>query len=209
MATEISSDPANPYYIYPSENPSLILVAPPLDGANYHAWARTMKMALLTKNKLKFVDGSIPPPATTDPLYPAWERCNTLVQSWLIKSLSPSIAKSILWFDKASDIWLDLWTHYSQSDIFRIAELQEEIYSLKQGSLSVSDYYTQLKILWDELSNIRPLRACHCGSTTIAFHHREEDQVIRFLKGLNEQFSSVKSQILLIDHLPPINRLFL
>lgn len=32
--------------------------------------------------------------------------------------------------------------------------------------------------------------------------------IIRFLTGLNDQFDVVKSQILLMDHLPPINQIF-
>lgn len=203
-----NSDQSSPYYIHPNENPALILVSPPLDGSNYHSWARGMKMALLSKNKMKFVDGSLPPPLSTDKLFSAWERCNNLVQGWLTKSLSPSIAKSILWFDSAAEIWSDLKSRYAQADIFRIADLQEEIYSLKQGSMTVSEYYTQLKILWDELANIRPLKVCACGSTQSALSHRSEDQVIRFLKGLNDQFSTVKSQIMLLDPLPPINKVF-
>lgn len=165
-------------------------------------------MALLSKNKLKFVDGNLVPPKQTDSLFPQWEHCNNLVQGWLIKSLTPSIAKSILWFDKASEIWNDLKSRYSQTDIFRIAELQDEIYNLQQGSMSVSDYYTQLKILWDELSNLCPLKVCSCGSTEIAGRHREEDQVIRFSKGLDDRFNTVKSQIMLLEPLPPINKVF-
>ncbi|KAK4282833.1 hypothetical protein QN277_014161 [Acacia crassicarpa] len=203
-ATDLSS----PFYIHPNENPMLVLVAPSLDGKNYHGWARAMRMALLSKNKLRFIDVSIPPPPSTDPLFPAWERCNNLVQGWLTRSISPTIAKSILWFDSASEIWTDLRSRFSQSDLFRISDLQEEICNLRQGNLTVSEYFTHLKILWDEMNNIRPLKPCSCGSLSTALRHREEDQVIRFLKGLNEQYNSTKSQIMLLDPLPSITRVF-
>ncbi|KAK4255097.1 hypothetical protein QN277_008138 [Acacia crassicarpa] len=167
-----------------------------------------MRMALLSKNKLRFIDGSIPPPLLTDPLFPVWERCNNLVQGWLTRSISPTIAKSILWFDFASEIWTDLRSRFSQSDLFRISDLQEEICNLRQGNLTVSEYFTHLKILWDEMNNIHPLKSCSCGSLSTALRHREEDQVIRFLKGLNEQYNSTKSQIMLLDPLPSITRVF-
>ncbi|KAK4280541.1 hypothetical protein QN277_012155 [Acacia crassicarpa] len=201
-------DPTSPYYIHLNENPALVLVAPLLDGSNYHGWARAMRMALLLKNKLKFVDGSILPPPATDPSFQVWERCNNLVQGWLTRSISPSIAKSILWFDTAHEIWTDLCSRFSQSDMFRVADLQEEICNLRQGASTVSDYFTQLKILWDELANIGPLKPCSCGSVTTVVTYREEDQVIHFLKGLNEQFVSVKSQIMLLDPLPSITHVF-
>ncbi|KAK4277295.1 hypothetical protein QN277_015312 [Acacia crassicarpa] len=167
-----------------------------------------MQSALLSKNKLQFIDSSIVPPPLTNANFPAWEHCNNLVQGWITRSLSPTIAKSILWFESASAIWSDLHSRFSQSDLFRIAYLQEEICNLRQGSSTVSEYFTRLKILWDEMANIRPLKPCMCGSISQAMIHRDEDQVIRFLKGLNESFASVKSQIMLLDPLPPITRVF-
>ncbi|KAK4276818.1 hypothetical protein QN277_014924 [Acacia crassicarpa] len=151
----------NPYYLHPNENPSLVLVSSVLTGPNYHSWARAMKMALMSKNKLRFIDRSSPVPSSVDPLYLAWERCNMMVLSWLTRSLSPTIAQSILWIDKASEVWEDLRARFSQNDVFRLADLQEDIQNLKQGDLSVSDYFTKLKILWDELLVIALLFLAH------------------------------------------------
>ncbi|KHN08774.1 hypothetical protein glysoja_032189, partial [Glycine soja] len=63
----------------------------------------------------------------------AWERCNTLIMSWLLNSLSPSIAQSVIFLEYDTDIWNDLRECFSQGDLLRIAELQEEIYGLSQG----------------------------------------------------------------------------
>ncbi|XP_031250195.1 uncharacterized protein LOC116143505 [Pistacia vera] len=136
MATPATSidptqNPSSPYFLHPNENPTLVLVSPVLTSTNYHSWARAMKMALLSKNKLKFVDGSLQAPSSIDPLYLAWECCNTMVLSWLTHSLSPSITHSILWIDKAFDVWNDLRERFYQGDIFRISDLQEEIYAFK------------------------------------------------------------------------------
>nr|KYP41138.1 hypothetical protein KK1_037506 [Cajanus cajan] len=73
-------------------------------------------MALISKNKMAFLTGAISAPASTDPLFPSWEGCNTLIMSWLLNSLSPSIAQSIIYFDQAFDIWIDLKERFSQSD---------------------------------------------------------------------------------------------
>ncbi|KAK4271514.1 hypothetical protein QN277_020200 [Acacia crassicarpa] len=113
----------NPFYLHPNENPSLVLVSTVLSGPNYHSWARAMRMALMSKNKLRFIDRSSSIPSSTDPLYPAWERCNMMVLSWLTRSLSPTIAQSILWIDKASEVWEDLRARFSQNDVFRLADL--------------------------------------------------------------------------------------
>jgi len=41
-----------------------------------------------------------------------------------------------------------------------------------------------------------------------ARNQRVEDQVIQFLQGLNDSFSIVKSQVLLMDPLPPLNKVY-
>ena len=47
-------------FLHHAENPSLVLVTRPLiGGENYAAWARAVRKALLTKNKLGFIDGTL------------------------------------------------------------------------------------------------------------------------------------------------------
>ncbi|KAI5381240.1 hypothetical protein KIW84_UN0896 [Lathyrus oleraceus] len=44
-----------------------------------------------------------------------------------------------------------------ESDIFNISDIREDLYKLRQGTLDVSNYFTQLKVLWDELDNYCPI----------------------------------------------------
>lgn len=202
--TDPSQNPSSPFHIHPSESPISVIVTPALNGNNYQSWFKSIRMALITKNKMGFLNGSISIPENTSPLFPHWERCNNLLTSWLLNSVSPSIAQSIVFFDNATDIWNDLRERFSRGDLLRVAELQEEIYSLKQGTATVTDYYTSLKALWEELDNFRPFTPCSCSALT--FH--KQDFIIRFLKGLDERFAMVRSQILLLDPLPSSNRVF-
>ena len=103
-----SQNPSSPLYIHPNENPSSILVSPVLSGGNYHSWSRSFRMALISKNKIGFLTGVIPIPTPDDPTYSSWERCNTLLMSWLINSISPSIMQSIIYLDRAIGVWNDL-----------------------------------------------------------------------------------------------------
>lgn len=91
--------------LHPNENPSLILVSPPLNTSNYHSCSRSMRMALLSKNKLMFIDETIPTPQRFEATFANWDRCNNLVLSWILKSLSPTIAQSVVWFDLSKDVW--------------------------------------------------------------------------------------------------------
>jgi len=62
-----------------------------------------MATALEVKNKFSFVDGTIKKPASNASQFTLLKRCITLVLSWLIRSVSPEIAHSIIYFDIASN----------------------------------------------------------------------------------------------------------
>ncbi|XP_058758317.1 uncharacterized protein LOC131631538 [Vicia villosa] len=206
------TDTLNPYFMHPNENPALILVTPLLSPNNYHSWSRSMTMALRSKNKLHFINGVLPPPMDEDVNSLAWDRCNTMIMSWLHNSVESEIAQSILWMETAEEIWNELKARFYQGDVFRISDIQEEIYNLKQGDASISSYFTKLKKLWQELDNFRPIPECLCDSTCLAITkiraYHDGDQVIRFLKGLNEQYSAVRSQIMLMEPLPNLCRVY-
>jgi hypothetical protein len=78
----------------------------------------------------------------------------------------------------------------------------------------VLEYFLELRTLWDELNSHRPIPTCNCVHTCrndairLAKNYRVEDQIMQFLTGLNESFSVVKTQILLMDPLPPINKVY-
>ncbi|CAJ2668236.1 unnamed protein product [Trifolium pratense] len=212
--TDYLTNPSNPFYLHPNENPSVVLVTPLLDNKNYHNWARLMHIALISKNKEKFIDGTFSKPPTNDPMFAQWIRCNNMVLAWFHRSVSESIAKSILSISTAAGVWSDLKNRFSQGDIFRISDIQEELYRFRQGNLDVSDYFTGLRVYWDELEDYRPIPyckcsiACTCGGYTSMKQFREQDYVIRFLKGLNERFTHTKSHIMAMDPLPTVSKAF-
>ena len=110
------------------------------------------------------------------------------------------------------DVWNDLKERFSQGDHIRISEIQQEIYDLRQGSFSVIEFYSKLKILWEELETYMPIPCCSCpvkctcAAMRNARHFHSLNYAIRFLIDLNENFSVVKSQILLMDPLPSLNK---
>jgi len=130
-------NPSSPFFIHSSEGPSSVSITPILDGTNYQSWSRAIKIALISKNKMAFLLGIISIPKVEEPFYSAWERCNTLIMSSLLNSVTPSIGQSIIFLECAIDIWNDLHERFSQGDLLRIAGLQEEIYGLSQGTRPV------------------------------------------------------------------------
>ncbi|KAL4376339.1 hypothetical protein GQ457_02G028240 [Hibiscus cannabinus] len=141
----------NPYYLHQSDNPGMVLVTQPLASDNYNSWRRSMQMALSVMNKIGFVDGSISLPTNPDRVN-AWTRANNLVISWLSNSVSKDIAASLIYHSTVVAIWSDLQDRFQQNNGPRIFQLRKKLCELSQGSLPVTAYYTQLKIVWDELS---------------------------------------------------------
>ncbi|KAJ1419250.1 Gag-polypeptide of LTR copia-type [Sesbania bispinosa] len=60
-------DPTNPLFLHHSDGPGLTLTSQPLDHKNNTTWSRAMLVALSVKNKVAFIDGSLPKPPATDP----------------------------------------------------------------------------------------------------------------------------------------------
>ena len=111
-------------------------------------------------------------------------------------------------------MWNDLKERFMRGDRIRVSQLYQEIAKLKQGSHKITDYFIELRGLWEELDQYRPMPQCNCSMpcTCLAMRNakgfRAEDRIIQFLIGLNEEYEGVASQVLLMDPMPPINRVF-
>ncbi|KAF5445535.1 hypothetical protein F2P56_034581 [Juglans regia] len=202
-------DPGNPFRLDNGDNPAVILVTDLLTTDNYATWSRAMRRALRAKNKLGFISGAIPQPIDPeDPLLELWERCNDMVVSWIQNSISPSIKSSVVFVDDAREIWLDLQDRFSQQNEPRIFQLKKTLSSLLQDNDSVSIYYSKLKTFWDELSIYDPIPACNCGSMKTLLDRYQRDCVFQFLKDLRDSYANVRDQIMLLDPLPSVTKVF-
>ena len=87
-ATRISFDqtqnPGSVYYIHPSDLSTLKLVTMPFNGTGFADWKRSIVIGLVSKNKLAFVDGSLPKSEDNSSNLKAWKRCNIMVIGWII-----------------------------------------------------------------------------------------------------------------------------
>lgn len=154
---EVSNSPDNihsPYHLHSSDHPGLALTSEALDRTNYSIWTIAMTTSLEAKNKLRFIDGSIAMHVETDPFHKIWCRCNSMVKSWLLNSVSKPIYTSILYFKAASDIWNDLHTRFHKSNLPRLYKLRHQLLSLRQGSMDLSSYHTKTQSLWEELNSL-------------------------------------------------------
>ncbi|XP_019159938.1 PREDICTED: uncharacterized protein LOC109156541 [Ipomoea nil] len=171
----------DPLYLHFTENGNTVLVSPPLSEVNYASWSKSMKIALEIKNKFGFVVNS-------------------------------TIAESMIYFDKASNIWSALSKRYSQADLHKITELQNEIFRNVQGNMNLNECFTKCNALWEQMNAMRPLPTCECtprcSCTLISKIQKEkqDDQIIRFLEGLNDEFESIKAGVLVMDPIPTMEK---
>ena len=132
------TDLQNPLFIHPFDRPSSLGQGEKLTGsANYRSWRRAMEIALSTKRKIGFVQGTIPKPEGDPAKLEQWEACNNLVISWIMNSVSESISKSILYIRLASHIWKHLESHFNLATGSRKYWLNKDVYAMKQNKIPV------------------------------------------------------------------------
>lgn len=159
----------NPFYLHNNDHAGLILVSDRLTMASeFHSWRRYVRMALNVRNKLGFIDGTVPKPSLDHRDYGAWSRCNDMVATWLMNSVSKKIGQSLLFISTAEGIWQNLTSRFKQDDAPRVFDIEQRLSKIEQGSLDVSTYYTELVTLWEECRNYVELPVCTCGKCECA-----------------------------------------
>ncbi|XP_019238891.1 PREDICTED: uncharacterized protein LOC109218949 [Nicotiana attenuata] len=205
-------DSSHPYYIHPSDYPGMNLVTSVFDGKNYGGWRRAVVIALSAKNKLGFIDGTLTVPPADSGLQRIWARCNDMVLSWLLNSLSKDIAESVLYSQSAKDLWSDLEDRFGQTNGAKLFQLQKELSAVVQGNTSISTYFTKMKSLWDELDALNTFSACicncECGAKAKSVKAHQDERLLQFLMGLNDTFIGVRRNILLSSPLPSIGQAY-
>ena len=133
-----------------------------------------------------------------------------MVISWILNTVSKQIGNSLSFVNSASALWGELNEHYAQWDGHRIYQVSNEIANLKQENTTIELYYHKLKGLWDELDALEAPYACVCRcDCTNGRTNRERDQrkrLIQFLMGLDECYTNIRGQILLIQPLPQVSK---
>ncbi|XP_060186369.1 uncharacterized protein LOC132615795 [Lycium barbarum] len=205
-------DSSHPLYIHPSDSPGMCLVSSFFNGKGYGGWRRGVLIALSAKNKVGFIDGTITQPAVTDETFKSWTRCNNMVISWILNSLSKEIAETVLYSKTAKEIWTELEERFGQSNGPQLYQLQKEISELAQGNSDIAGYYTKLKRLWDELDSLDMCQhctyECSCGGKSKTLKSQQDARLIQFLMGLNDAYSGPRSSLLMLSPLPSVNHAY-
>jgi gag-polypeptide of LTR copia-type len=90
-------------------NPSFDGLPPPmtikLDGRNFNLWSQMLKMKLSGKDKIGYIDGSIPKPPITNLSYRKWRMDDSLIKDYIIESMDSSLVGNFIVFSTAKEVW--------------------------------------------------------------------------------------------------------
>lgn len=116
---ELTQNPCSVYFLHPADSTSQQLVNTIFDGEGYTDWKRMMIIGLSSKNRMSFVDGTLPKPSGEKEAK-AWDRADNMVCGWILKSLGPNMVKSVLHLPTARAIWQDIEERFGHSYVAQL-----------------------------------------------------------------------------------------
>lgn len=138
-----------------------------------------------------------------------------MVLSWLLDSLDVKIRNSVSYFSTTKEILDDLAIRFSQTNMPRVFQLRKEIASISLGSLSITAYFTKFCTLIAEIDTLNPIPRCTCLASNCTCANAQnldkyEDMIklSQFLMGLNEHYTDVRGQLLMMQPTPTNSQAF-
>lgn len=161
--TNPSLDTTSLLYMHLSESARTLFLPVAFDVTSYRSSRSGVVRDLsVKKNKVKFITKKCKKPNTDDATFDLWARCNDMVTSWILNSLSKDLADSLQYVNDSKGLWQELDDRYNITNGAKLYHLQKEINYLSQGALDITRYYTKMKILWEELNTLNAHAQCFC-----------------------------------------------
>ncbi|KAJ0852481.1 putative transcription factor interactor and regulator CCHC(Zn) family [Helianthus annuus] len=202
-------DIGDPLFLHPSDSSSLTIVSIKLKGTeNYRVWSSAMKLALEAKNKFGFIDGKCKKNTEDDVLSSQWDRCNSVVLSWLLNSVSEELYLGQVFSKLASDVWTDLKETYDKVDGSIVYDLYKQINCITQSGSSVSEYYHKLNTMWKQFDAVLQLPTCSCQAAKDFNDFSTLIKLMQFLMGLDDVYHPVRTNLLTREPLPSVKVAF-
>ncbi|GKD68122.1 putative transcription factor interactor and regulator CCHC(Zn) family protein [Tanacetum coccineum] len=175
---------------------------------NYNVWSHAMILALETKNKLGFINGKCTRSNSDELLMSQWDRCNSVVLSWILGSVTEELYMGQIFSKLAMEVWDELKETYDKIDGSVTFNLLQRIQTLKQNGAPVFEYYHKLNSLWRQYDGMIKLPECTCDANKKFKEHNDLIKLIQFLMGLDDVYCPIRSNISTRDPLPTVKTAF-
>ncbi|XP_033508166.1 uncharacterized protein [Nicotiana tomentosiformis] len=153
----ISIDYNHPLFLSLTDVSGIQIILFQLTGIeNYSVWFRSIRVALLGRNKSGMVDGTCKKEKFSESMWNHWERVNAIVLSWIMNSVAKGLLRGIMYESSAQVVWEDLSERFNKVDGSRTYNLHKEIATISQGTTSILVYFSRLKDLWEEFEALVP-----------------------------------------------------
>ncbi|XP_076943097.1 uncharacterized protein LOC143613208 [Bidens hawaiensis] len=166
-----------------------------------------MTIALSAKNKLGFINNTLTM-LNNEQQMAIWQRCNDMVISWILNTLTHDISDSVIYAETAQILWNKLNFRYGQANGTKFSQLQNNLCQITQGSSDIATYFSKMKSNWDELIAINTIPSCNFGAAHSFVNRDEHQRLIQFLVGLISSYDTIKSNILMMQPLLSIDRAY-
>ena len=174
----------------------------------------SLKIALSGKKKLGFVNGTIKRVIHNQELAKAWDWVNDVILGWLLIAVDEKISKNIVWLNTTKEVWEELEQRFDQSSSAQFFTIQEALSKTFQTQdMSIEDYFTKIKGLWDEMDAIDLIATCICtgcecklGQKTLKSQQRIG--IIQFLMKLDPKYKQTRSSLIMMKELPTLSKVY-
>ena len=133
-----------------------------------------------------------------------------MVLGWLLNAVDERIYQSVSWFKTAKEVWDNLEQRFGQSSSAQLVTVYEAINKAAQTpNMSIEEFFTKMKSLWDEVDALDPVAVCSCTGCTCELSQKtikgqEGRRLIQFLMKLDAKYQHSRSNILMMKEMPTV-----
>ncbi|KAG8637879.1 hypothetical protein MANES_15G172266v8 [Manihot esculenta] len=135
-------------------------------------------------------------------------RCEFIVTFWILNSISKGLVDSFVYTASTTNFCLEITERFGECNGPMIYQLYRKLSLITQDNIFMSVYFTKLKRLWDELGSTEILHPCTCGVSKVINEMNIRKKLMQFFMGLNDVYGSIRDQVVGIDPLSSINKVY-
>ncbi|XP_075076344.1 uncharacterized protein LOC142162997 [Nicotiana tabacum] len=114
----------------------------------------------------------------------------------------------MVYSSNSNEVWDDLKERFDKVDCSRNFQIHRKIATTRQGTSSISTYFSKLRVLWVEFDSLAPISGRDAANSREFVQFIERQELLQFLMGLNESYEHTCSQLLMKIHVSSVNKAY-